>query len=283
MALDNPTPIPSSVPAQRLGKNQGRYLGETIEIQSVLNQIQTLALKHGWRSDCFLNSEQIRLLAYHRECREPRKRLYLSAGIHGDEPAGPMAVHELMRKNRWPDHLDILLCPCLNPTGFPLNSRENSRGLDLNRQSRSPLAEETQAHMTWLLQQPPFDASLCLHEDWESQGFYVYELSLEPGRSFAEEIVRRVAAVCPIDNSALIESWEAHGGIIRPTAVPASRPDWPEAFFLIHHKTRLSCTLEAPSDFPLQTRVAALVAGVEAVLDQMAAEIQGGRQVTPAG
>ena len=58
----------------------------------------------------------------------------------------------------------------------------------------------------------------------------------------------------------------AHNGIIRPGVDPRSRPDWPEAFFLITHKTRLSYTLEAPSDFPLAARVAALVAAVTAAL-----------------
>jgi hypothetical protein len=33
------------------------------------------------------------------------------------------------------------------------------------------------------------------------------------------------------------------------------------------HKTRLSYTLEAPSDFPLPTRVAALVSAARAALD----------------
>jgi hypothetical protein len=41
---------------------------------------------------------------------------------------------------------------------------------------------------------------------------------------------------------------------------PRTRPDWPEAFYLLTYQTRLSCTLEAPSDFPLPVRVEALAA-----------------------
>jgi hypothetical protein len=48
---------------------------------------------------------------------------------------------------------------------------------------------------------------------------------------------------------------------------PRDRPQWPESFFLLTHKTRLSYTLEAPSDFPLESRVAALTAGVEQALE----------------
>jgi hypothetical protein len=75
-----------------------------------------------------------------------------------------------------------------------------------------------------------------------------------------------VAEVCPLDFSEIIEGRPAHCGIIRPSVDPRSRPQWPEAFYLLTYKTRLSYTLEAPSDFPLPTRVGALVSGVRAGL-----------------
>ena len=48
--------------------------------------------------------------------------------------------------------------------------------------------------------------------------------------------------------------------------LPQERPLWPEALYLISHKSRQGYTLEAPSDFPLPARVAALVAAVNAAL-----------------
>jgi hypothetical protein len=80
-------------------------------------------------------------------------------------------------------------------------------------------------------------------------------------------MLARVGEVCPIDQSEVIESRPAHNGIIRPSVDPRTRPQWPESFFLLRHKTRLSYTLEAPSDFPLATRVAALVAAVRTALE----------------
>jgi len=70
-----------------------------------------------------------------------------------------------------------------------------------------------------------------------------------------------------VDLSENIEGRPAHGGIIRPILNPLERPDWPEAFYLITQKARQGYTLEAPSDFPLPTRVNALVAAVRAALD----------------
>ena len=83
-------------------------------------------------------------------------------------------------------------------------------------------------------------------------------------------MVEAARAVCPIDHSPLIDGREAREGIIRPNIDPALRPEWPEAFYLFTYKTRLSYTLEAPSDFPLQSRVNALVAGVNAALASIA-------------
>lgn len=249
----------------RLGQNHGGYFGETIDIHAVLREAQNAAAQQGWHSEAFLQDPPLQSL--HRHARAGAgKRVYISAGIHGDEPAGPLAVWQLLKENAWPDDLDLWLCPCLNPTGFPLNRRENSLGQDLNRQYLHLEAVETRAHIAWLARQPAFDLTLCLHEDWEAQGFYLYELNPDQRPSLAERIIEAVSCVCPIDSSALIEARPAKGGIIRPSEDPLSRPQWPEAFWLLQHKTRLSYTLEAPSDFPLATRVNALVAAVKAAL-----------------
>jgi hypothetical protein len=82
----------------------------------------------------------------------------------------------------------------------------------------------------------------------------------------AHHIVSQVAEVCPVDLSEIIEGRPAHNGIIRPSVDPRSRPQWPEAFYLLSNKTNLSYTVEGPSDFPLPTRVAALVSAVRAAL-----------------
>jgi murein peptide amidase A len=261
---------------QRLGKNLKGYFGETIDIEAVLRDCIAAARLHGWYlEEIQPGPNPIVGLTRHASLftppaprpSSPSPRVYISTGIHGDEPAGPLASRRLLQENQWPAGLDLWLCPCLNPAGFTLNRRENSGGLDLNRQYLSPEAEETVAHMEWLTRQPSFDLCLCLHEDWESDGFYIYEQNPEHQPSLAETIVERVSKVCPIDRSELIEGRPALGGIIRPSIDPRTRPQWPEAFFLITHKTRLSYTVEAPSDYPLDTRVEALTAAVKTALE----------------
>lgn len=256
---------------QRLGKNLGRYLGETIDIRTILRDIGIASEQHGWSREIYHQTPEFEFMAHHRRptsIRNPESalRIYLSAGIHGDEPASPLAALELLQENEWPADAELWCCPCLNPMGFVLNRRENADGKDLNRDYRHLETAEVRAHIAWLERQPGFDLCLLLHEDWESHGFYLYEQNPDNRPTLADTMIANVAGVCPIDRSEIIEGRPAAGGIIRPNLDPNTRPQWAEAFYLITHKTRLSYTLEAPSDFSLATRVDALVAAVKSAL-----------------
>ena len=252
---------------QRLGRNVGNYQGETIDIERVLAEVDALGGAAGWERVPLSIPGKTLLPGYARLSSQATRTIYVSSGMHGDEPAGPLAVRRLFERNRWPDQLNLWIIPCLNPGGFRLNRRENEDGIDLNRDYREPKTSLVQAHTQWLQQRPGFDLSLCLHEDWESNGFYLYELNPDRKPSWAERMIRRVEKVCPVDTSPVIEGRAAQNGIIQVHGELPIRPDWPEAFYLIHHKTRLTYTLEGPSDFPLTTRVDGLVAAVEAVLE----------------
>lgn len=257
---------------QRLGKNHDGYYGEAIDIRAVLHKIKAVAQQLGWTCELFYKTGDLELFALQRgprvESQQRAARIYISTGIHGDEPAGPLAALKLIEENRWPENSEISLLPCLNPDGFILNTRENAGGLDLNRDYRHLESGEVTAHVRWLKRQADFDLCFCLHEDWESHGFYVYELNPDERPSLARKMLAAVAEVCPIDQSPIIEGREASGGLINPALDPTSRPLWPEAFWLLQNKTRQSYTLEAPSDFPLATRINALVVGVNAAVQQ---------------
>jgi protein MpaA len=261
-------PIPHLM--QRLGKNTGAYYGETIDLVAVLEDCLAAAPALGWTVEPIPAPPALALHALRRPARAagtsgPR-RIYVSTGIHGDEPAGPLAVRRMLHEDRWPADAELWLCPCLNPTGFPLNRRENSGGVDLNRDYLHLESPEIRAHTAWLDRQPDFDFALCLHEDWEAHGFYLYELNPDARPTLADKMIAAAAAVCPIDLSSVIEAREASQGIIRPSHDPASRAQWPEAFFLLQHRTRMCYTLEAPSDFPMSTRVDALVTATYAAM-----------------
>ena len=66
--------------------------------------------------------------------KENEKCIYLSAGIHGDEPASCWSILHWVEKNvHLIDCIPIIIFPCLNPWGLLNNSRNDQEGNDLNR------------------------------------------------------------------------------------------------------------------------------------------------------
>lgn len=220
----------------------------------------------GFRPEIYGEIEGCPLLALTRRTPGPRPRIYLSAGMHGDEPAPPRALLQLIELGVFDRRANWFLCPLLNPAGLARGTRENAEGLDLNRDYKALRSHEIRAHTAWLRHQPNFDLTLCLHEDWEATGFYLYELNPASRPSLADPIIAAVGTVCPIDQSPLIDGREARGGIIRPATDPLLREQWPEAIYLRAHHSTLGYTLETPSALAMDQRVAAHCAAVETAI-----------------
>ena len=192
--------------------------------------------------------------------------VYLSAGIHGDEPAGPMALLELMREGFFAPGIHWSICPALNPTGLAARRRENADRVDLNRDYWEKTTSEVAAHAQWLSSKPLPALFLSLHEDWETKGFYMYEINLaedQPGR--AEQILEAVKPWFSIESGPQIDGHSPRrpGWIFH--AAEADLPKaWPEAIFLSKHGCPLSFTFETPSSADLTIRIAAHRAAVRA-------------------
>lgn len=251
---------------RRAGKNLGGYQGERIDIWPLIAETERLAAQTGWTLDSLSLTEGCKLPILIQRHPKAKRNVYISGGIHGDEPAGPLCIRELLREGNWPSQFNYWLIPCLNPAGFERNRRENEHGIDLNRDYKARRSEVVRAHIDWLKQQPNFDLALLLHEDWESAGFYLYELNPDNRPSVAESVIQAVNSICPIEAAEQIEGRPATGGMIRFVGSIPEREEWPEAIHLIHHKTRLNYTLEGPSDFELEVRVRALTAATRAAL-----------------
>jgi hypothetical protein len=176
---------------------------------------------------------------------------------------------QLLQRGVFDQRAVWFLCPLLNPLGFLRRTRENPDGIDLNRDYKALRSAEIQAHIGWLQKQPPFDLAVCLHEDWEAAGFYVYELNPAGRSSFARSMINAVATVCPIESATVIDGRTiAEPGIIRPSADPALRDLWPESIYLQANHCRLGYTIETPSALPLAQRIAAFEAAVTCVIDE---------------
>jgi murein peptide amidase A len=225
--------------------------------------------KAGFACESFGKIGACPLIALTRRTGGARPRIYLSSGIHGDEPAPPLAMLSLIEAGDFDDRATWFICPLLNPDGVASAKRENASGLDLNRDYRHLESPEVRSHVRWLERQPNFDMAVCVHEDWESTGFYLYELNPTNRPNLGTPIISAVSKVCPIDKSPLIEGREARGGIISPVLNPAEREKWPEAIYLQVHHTTLSYTIESPSALALVTRIAALNTALRTAIDRL--------------
>jgi hypothetical protein len=234
---------------------------------ALLGRFAAAAAARGFREEPFGEVSGFPLLAFSRRTPGARPRCYLSAGIHGDEPASSLALLELLEAGAFDRRAHWFLCPLLNPVGLARRTRENAQGVDLNRDYRRPASVAAAAHIAWLRRQPNFDTTLCLHEDWESTGMYLYERALAPRPGLAEAILASTSRFVPIEPSGLIDGREALQGIIRPALAPAEMEQWPESVYLRdEHHVLLHYTFESPSQRALAVRVAALRAATETVL-----------------
>ncbi len=222
----------------------------------------TAASAHGFVPSVLCETGAGPLVVWHRAGSGPT--VYLSAGIHGDEPAGLLALLKLMQDGFFESDTNWAICPCINPTGLALGSRNSHCGNDLNRDYLTRKTAEITAHATWLHSMPPPDLFLSLHEDFEVENFYLYEINQGPD---APHVARSIlAAVRPwylpepgptIDNHVPREA-----GWIFHEPEPDESHGWPEAIFLAKHGCPLSYTFETPSRSDLASRTSAHCAAV---------------------
>lgn len=198
----------------------------------------------------------------------PGPTVYLSAGIHGDEPAGPLALLQLVGEGAFGPGGNWVLCPALNPTGLAAGTRENAVGEDLNRDYWTRRNPEVASHAAWLQGRRVPDLFISLHEDWETSGFYFYEINCCQDRpERARSILEAVApwflpepCSCIDDHDVRDRGWIYH-------VAEADMPEcWPEAIFLAKLGCPVSFTFETPSTAELSSRVAAHAAAVRAAL-----------------
>lgn len=188
------------------------------------------------------------------------------AGVHGDEEAGVLAVHELVQwaasKPVELTDFELHFYPICNPTGCTLGTRHSQSGLDLNREF---WVESDQLEVQYLEQQlraEQYAGIVSLHSDDTSDGCYGFvsgsllsEQVLEPALAAAHEIL-------PRNEAYVIDGFLASRGIIKEgyhgilSAPPEQRPRAMEVVF------------ETPALAPLNLQVSATVVAVKTMLAQ---------------
>ena len=194
--------------------------------------------------------------------------IYISAGIHGDEAASTEGLLAWAQKHAhdlatWP----LQIFPCLNPWGLVRNVRTNEQGIDLNRAfSRRQIPEIRGLHT--VVGRRRFAAALHLHEDYDAQGIYLYEIRDNPPH-WGEPLIAAAQKIIPADPRARIEDRVSRLGIIRRRldSLHIRRiGGLPEAIFFYRRGTPHCITFETPSEFALEIRIQAHVAVLDETL-----------------
>lgn len=202
------------------------------------------------------------------------RRVFLDAGIHGDEPAAVTAVLQFLEERRWRDYpeIDFTVYPCINPNGFDLGIRENAAGDDINRSFYGKGTPESRA-VRRSLEGDRFDYWIDAHEDYAEDGYYMFA-PRETG--WAADIVAAVGRVGPITTQPEIDEMRVAGGIVQHDEDIGKRfeerKDWPLAFYLIKNFSERGFTPETPGLQPLELRVQMQLAAYATALSLLATE-----------
>ncbi len=210
---------------------------------------------------------------YHLRTRGPLTGgLYVSAGIHGDEPAGPTALawwaeEHLARLVRDENAPPLFIVPCLNPWGLVENRRSDQAGRDLNRvfhRKVSPIRE-----LLRLIADEQFALGVALHEDYDGRGVYLYEINDRPPDLGPALLRASKSKALPVDPRRSIEDFPFKDGLLRRRVVPEDLDIQPEALAVYPRHAPHFITFETPSEFGLAHRIRAHVRLLEACVHHL--------------
>jgi hypothetical protein len=196
----------------------------------------------------------------------------IASGVHGDEPAPPWALLDLVERRELDAHYSYRAWPCTNPSGYAGRTRENADGFDVNRSfGRGGQTPEARAIVT-ANRDRKFALSLDLHEDCDAEGFYCYEYGAgDVGR----RVVNAVAAAgYPIqdlhrcDLGGPVAEYVLDEGVARPPARLEIEAIGGLSYTLsvVRHAAARALTFETPVRMPWADRIAIHSIAVKAAI-----------------
>jgi murein peptide amidase A len=238
------------------------------DYRDLIRRWRLVASQAGLRLTPFAQAEDFKLYYLKSPALTKNSGIYVSAGIHGDEPATTEGLVTWAERNASKlAKLPLFILPCLNPWGLRLNIRLDQSGIDLNRafaRDDVPVI----AALRLLMKGQRFTLALHLHEDYDAQGIYLYEIEGEEPYLGAT-LLKAARSIIPIDPRTKIDTGHARIGVIRRRLDPRHFQllgGLPEAAYLRQNHTTHAITFETPSEYGLDERANAHVAVIDAVV-----------------
>lgn len=200
------------------------------------------------------------------------RRILISAGIHGDEPAGVETLCVFLENHLYKNFQkdwEFTLLPCINPHGFEAGSRNNQDDIDLNRQFKESHPPREVVFVQSALSQA-YHLDLELHEDVDSPGYYLYQKDkATPLSSLGRVILDHVADIHPLNLASEIEELPAERGLVSRLNDPEKMEWWPMALYANQQGCNHVFTMETSPSLPMDTRVKAHLKAIKTALETM--------------
>jgi murein peptide amidase A len=198
------------------------------------------------------------------------RRVLISAGIHGDEPAGVETILSFLENNHYSSYInnwEITLLPCINPYGYEFGTRKNHDEKDLNRLFKE-VQPETEVSFAQTVLSKPFELTIDLHEDNESSGYYLYQKGIDlKDDKVGFEIIDAIKNIMPINMDDEIYETSADNGVIGKAIDMYKMDWWPMALYGLSKGVERCLTLETASQFDMEIRVDAHLTAIKTALN----------------
>jgi hypothetical protein len=244
------------------------------DFDALMSRWQAVAEAAGLEPEVLAQHGGYSVVGYRSTCEwDNTSGLYICAGVHGDEPAGVWGLLEWAEENvRMLGSVPVLVLPCFNPWGLVENRRSDHRGRDLNRlfdRSSPPLFKAWRKFVGTR----KFRLALNLHEDYDAQGIYIYELGRR-GVDFGPAILEKCEKIIPVQHGSEIDGSPFENGVLVRKQDFGNIVDrklegggLPEAIYLRMNHAQFALTFETPSEYSLWKRVRAQKKFLEVAID----------------
>lgn len=210
--------------------------------------------------------------------QKKKKDVLISGIVHGDEPAGGLAVLQFLDHlaYKYLDRFNFFCYPCVNPSGFETNMRVNMDYVNLNRHFEEPPNTQEFKHILNSLRRGPdrYHLTIDLHEcppfaidpkekylpKDNPHEFWMWETSLaNSGLRIGDKVIAKLVSngvpVCrwpriydDINNGGVI--WYPDGNVNKFYAAGTSFEG-----YLYSNRTDHSFTIETPTLWELSRRI----------------------------
>lgn len=268
-----------------------RYFGKDVEsrldaLESIDDDIEVTELGHVEFEKGAFKYPILYVLA-ERPGENEKQDVLLTAGLHGEEPAGVYALLDFLTHHVH-DYLGAYrfhIYPCINPSGFEIGTVDNMNDINLNREFRLPSgAQETRLVLQHLAQGPEkYLFAMDMHETGENEDpeskknpkeYFVYEICTDPQKRIGDKIISALecdrVSICrwPI----IHEDINCNGVVWYPEG--ANNKEYLEAtcldcFLVANEYTEQAFTTESVLNDPLESRVRVQLISLITALDEI--------------